>query len=570
MSVPLAPALKPLWLRFSGIKPSTTTHPTLEGKFYCSRWNIKRPSRIQRRIMLFPVHATGLKMANAFVGPQTSRERDHTTIKESMDPLIAPMHHNAMHSPLCGLPESILLRIMSLTDHVSLFCLRRTCRTFMRLFSDRQFRRLHDDTIKHWAETNWPMVSAQTLRWKSENVQPSLKSALRLLIQKDMYCTTCRIVRPNRKQADSDHKSRIKLLYCSACATKHPINLFSHRQQQEDSRSRICIGREGNVRICEHVVLTWADIQTLRGERHDLEIDCEDESHLQLSDSSSTCNSSAESAGIRTRSLQHCCNAAGIVCDSTRRRQHLAVPGIVIRWEVHMQVPGAGLTDSLEGADFNRQVGQLRENGGECLVTKPPGRHNVESRPFDPNVCSCVDFLGCQDGDWRFRSRETGRRLACISHGPGIPAGEEMWWDCGPTTKLNEWHHDSAKHSWHYHQSFKVKKCESSTDCFQINYGKHILLTPCRPCHGPKVFKRETMKPTCYNWIAALDPESYGIQDDSDRYGVDWCDTDTCLNHHRFHAMNLARNIASSYGRWNGKSGGRRVWGSLRGLFSRK
>ncbi|KAK0625945.1 hypothetical protein B0T14DRAFT_508810 [Immersiella caudata] len=57
---------------------------------------------------------------------------------------------------LCSLSDDILLRIMRSADPVSLFCLRRTSRTFMRLFSDREFRSLHDDSNKNWPVTGRP------------------------------------------------------------------------------------------------------------------------------------------------------------------------------------------------------------------------------------------------------------------------------------------------------------------------------------------------------------------------------------------------------------------------------
>ena len=78
-----------------------------------------------------------------------------------------------------------------------------------------------------------------------------------------------------------------------------------------------------------------------------------------------------------------------------------------------------------------------------------------------------------------------------------------------------------------------------------MEYVKNISLTSCWTCHGPETAYKQLFKPTCYNWIVALDPASYGIRYDTDGYGVEWCNTETCLNHHRFHAENLAQKLAA-------------------------
>ena len=51
--------------------------------------------------------------------------------------------YNALHSPLCGLPEELLLQIICQLDPTGLQCLKRTSRLFLRLFSDGRFDRYH-------------------------------------------------------------------------------------------------------------------------------------------------------------------------------------------------------------------------------------------------------------------------------------------------------------------------------------------------------------------------------------------------------------------------------------------
>ncbi|KAK3364570.1 hypothetical protein B0T25DRAFT_576806 [Lasiosphaeria hispida] len=164
-----------------------------------------------------------------------------------MDPSAPPSPRRLL---LCDLPDDVLLAVMSQADHVSLFCLKRVSRIFLRLFKDRRFRHVHIDPFT----SRWPFHLSPT--WKLEKVAADIKPILRPLLQKDLYCQTCRNTGP-----EAELRLRTKLLYCSGCRTNHPAGLFSHGQRYGPSDTRICIGREGNIRICDHMVITWADVE---------------------------------------------------------------------------------------------------------------------------------------------------------------------------------------------------------------------------------------------------------------------------------------------------------------------
>lgn len=115
---------------------------------------------------------------------------------------------------------------------------------------------------------------------------------------------------------------------------------------------------------------------------------------------------------------------------------------------------------------------------------------------------------------------------------------------------------DAPAEDMHTQEAYSIRKCPVSADCFQFEYLKMVSLTPCRRCHGEKAFRRDMLKPTCYSWIAGLDLESYGVQEDLEGYGVEWCDADTCLNHYRFHAENLARRMAEGCSKGSKRPGG--------------
>ncbi|KAK0725853.1 hypothetical protein B0H67DRAFT_551313 [Lasiosphaeris hirsuta] len=124
-----------------------------------------------------------------------------------MDPSAPPSPRRLL---LCDLPDNVLLAIMSQADQVSLFCLRRVSRIFLRLFKDRRFRHVHIDPFT----SRWPFHLSPA--WKLEKVAADIKPILRPLLQKDLFCQKCRNTGP-----EAELRLRTKLLYCSGCRTKH-------------------------------------------------------------------------------------------------------------------------------------------------------------------------------------------------------------------------------------------------------------------------------------------------------------------------------------------------------------
>jgi hypothetical protein len=75
-----------------------------------------------------------------------STDRTSLASLAEMDPLIADGYHNLICSPLCRLPEELLLDIMKRLDLVSIQCLRRVSRLFLRLYCSPPFRGCHCDS----------------------------------------------------------------------------------------------------------------------------------------------------------------------------------------------------------------------------------------------------------------------------------------------------------------------------------------------------------------------------------------------------------------------------------------
>ena len=155
-------------------------------------------------------------------------------------------------SPFNELPEELLLHILRSLDVPSLLVLRRASRKFMRLFGDAEFRRYHG--ISNGG------------RWQSENVRAIESNKelrlLRELIARDRLCTDCVAARTGApSRLDAYHAWSETPLHCGGCGLDHPSCAFSKRQRALPASKRVCIAREGAVRLCRHKTLTWAEIE---------------------------------------------------------------------------------------------------------------------------------------------------------------------------------------------------------------------------------------------------------------------------------------------------------------------
>ncbi|KAF5012856.1 hypothetical protein FDECE_1146 [Fusarium decemcellulare] len=85
-------------------------------------------------------------------------------------------------------------------------------------------------------------------------------------LQTDSLCSKCQHqLRKNNVQSAMCKFTSIGVLktkdwlYCSACNLDHPSAVFSATERVK--QQRICIGRQGYVRLCDHEVVTWADLE---------------------------------------------------------------------------------------------------------------------------------------------------------------------------------------------------------------------------------------------------------------------------------------------------------------------
>ncbi|KAK1690448.1 hypothetical protein BDP55DRAFT_756193 [Colletotrichum godetiae] len=98
------------------------------------------------------------------------------------------------------------------------------------------------------------------------NTRPSIAASSRnptsgeILRANDTSGPFCRHCKDNSKRSSQKYRAGISPLYCSGCRRGHPSSLFSAKQRQKESNKRICIGREGHIRLCEHKTFGWDEL----------------------------------------------------------------------------------------------------------------------------------------------------------------------------------------------------------------------------------------------------------------------------------------------------------------------
>ncbi|OAA56299.1 f-box domain containing protein [Niveomyces insectorum RCEF 264] len=119
---------------------------------------------------------------------------------------------NTVFSPLCRLPDEVLVHIMDHLDWLDMLCIRRTSRIFLRLLWTRMEKRLRGGSHDPPCERFYTGI-------------------------KNVY------------------------MHCSACEVDHPISFFSAAQRREKAGGhRVCVAHEGHVRLCEHKTVKLAEV----------------------------------------------------------------------------------------------------------------------------------------------------------------------------------------------------------------------------------------------------------------------------------------------------------------------
>lgn len=478
------------------------------------------------------------------------------SLKSSVDPLMSAMAHNSTCSPLTRLPEELLLELMKylVLSPADLQCLRHTSRVFMRLYAFPEFARTNDIELKPFTrQTFWVQPGRPYLQRSHEK-----EAAARVPRDDGDYCSDCRAGLFTSDWYGERWKLMVDQQHCFKCWRTHPRALFSAAQRSVlacVSHWYNCIGRSGHIRLCTHKVISWDGLETLASRlarTHPVPavewpvLHCTHSSHRPKhhdpagggSDKGSPCGKlTLPSASLK---LDH---------------KHRIT--LLLRYQGHLLVETPG-PDGTSPAQLRKQLEVLRQGCAEFIeAVMAPGRI-PEMNCFDPNRCSCLVLQGRENlKPWAMphpsHLTQPSCRLAGQCRLSALQPRSELFpaTDDKTDAPFNE-DYGARKHCSSIKTTgagnhgasrleIEVERCETGDHrCITIAWRREIDM--CRSKMGCYLWDDNKITP---GWYPALDPESYGLTQDSRAYGVTWCHTPGCLNYYKYLRKAVVRSKGS-------------------------
>ena len=484
-----------------------------------------------------------------------------------MDPLVTAELRNYESSPLYRLPEELLDMVLnelsSDNDLVSLFCLRHVSRLLRRLVAGNPtFKKASSPLLEgnykvlcqatkirekatgntHQDGTNWADWRLSPRILKSFGLTDRVN--LRDLLKRDRLCSNCLaesgLARLPCNGCDLYSLRRnlhSTAVWCTGC--REPHNPMAYSVAQRTSERPICAAREVFVRLCEHKVIRWGQIEeilrnhlgpmVLKGnEKRALRIYRYSQSGEMVIDQCNECLdlgpcslSSATGTDAKTGVLRGPRAVLKYNCDEK------AIPSYLeLEWRVHkmLQVHKDGRLDSLE----LRSMFDTYRNSSPVRWIAPDGLQGSLSLPemrcFDPAVCDCVLYNG--DLDNRTTFLEKARQMTAKSSSEVDP--RQLWRSPFPgrhSVQLSQDGHVSTGpcpaqiRQWEITLTTGKPAPPVMAACFETTYSCAIPLQ--RFSNPPYSFSRIGLPQGLFNpsqpWYHAIDPDSYSIGSDHEQ-----------------------------------------------------
>lgn len=445
-----------------------------------------------------------------------------------MDPLIAAGYHNLTCSPLCRLPEELLLDMMERLDLLSIQCLRRVSRLFLRLYCSSAFRNTHCPEPERPSDLHW--------HWYRTKIE-TLPSQLRHVLDKDImeYCGDCQRRRNEKSWKEKLTTLTEDYLHCSGCNIDHPICIFSKAQRLKPPTNRICIGREGYLPICGHYKVTWNDViktglELARLNTREATVGLNSCGNISHAPKHSNCKAITEfNYDAFPRVEVRGCRSTSIYIDSI--------------WTGHLNLSETGF-DELgynEVATPNlirQELQKFRLGVAEYLAPEfPPGRL-LEMNCFDPNRCSCLHYTGVEQLPYSWQLTPPQDYFRACRRDPKHNGLRPLRPFQNIEQKSPQVQQVQARIESHIvgvqttgivsHGSswimIAIEPCSTDSRCLKIHYSRSTNLIP------------EWHRVDCVSWAwcQMLDPDSYNILDDEKALGVLWCPQKGCRNYYRY------------------------------------
>ncbi|CAG9949761.1 unnamed protein product [Clonostachys rosea f. rosea IK726] len=429
----------------------------------------------------------------------------------SMDPLMAAASHNLTCSRLCQLPEKILIGLMKLLGPLDMQCLRRACRLFLRLYCDSSFADSHDvQNFWHWMSLYEHWLSPDRSYWPKLS-SPTLISRLERDVQG--LCSICRSMR-----AKSDWTSRVKKL------STESLYCWGWERQKKDGR--VCIGRQGHIRLCDHKMVTWEMVS--KAAKQLINVGGNFKARIQLS----RCDHTDHHPKHHNLAMALQCRKVSPSAEIRGVEGHSLI--LSLTWQGHMLVEGDA---PIKPEVLCKQLGQFRKGVAQFIAPRlPPGRL-PEMSCFDPNRCDCLYFEGMdQLPDWPGPLPSDLKIDSCRTH-PELrltalrnAAGDSKSWPDGHMTSV------PFIANYEYGASelrMFVEPCVTGDKrCLAIRYVRDIGL-----CYGTDK-RPEWLDHVTPAWCQALEPEL--DTEDLQAIGINWCPTRGCMNYYKYLRMAVA------------------------------
>ena len=431
-------------------------------------------------------------------------------LEHTMDTLLAAQTYNDLHSPLARLPEELLLKIVGALGHdeVALRCVRRVSRTFRRIIPElitwdtppwqfiRHLRR--DGMCRRCLVVAEPTLAPGWLPWLARTLRTALPESTTAMPERGGCCFGSWL-QPGA-------------LFCDTCGRWQHPHSFSHADRQADPPGpRTCLGRQGGVRLCEHVHIYWEDIEAhvleWRRLRPGKPLDwqgCLDTFRVECRDPVHDLRCSPDQAPTWP-------------CASLRIAQfNCQVAVLQMMWAPHSGLdaftrsPGGPVPVS----ELRALFGTYREGaGGALLPSQPyPGRHLPEMVCFEPGRCACADY--------KKRGKDGKER-------PGAPRFADFFRKDGRCDVLHFYwrRHHSQGHAGErvYVQPHWPTEALDAV-CLVTLYRRDILI-----CDKAELDRGGRFNPG-HEWFHAMDADTYDVPGPCGKMPL--CRDTTCMNYY--------------------------------------
>lgn len=448
---------------------------------------------------------------------------------DAMDPLLAAAAHNKEFSLLLKLPNEILLAILHFlqSDLRDIYYIRRVCRklrflTFDHTLEPELFRTyqalrgshmLHRDKFLSRENNRMPFG---ILPWCSV---PGFVATIR----KQTLCQPCQTAHREEMPPNGCVFMETPDIYihCAGCNSDHTRYSFSHTQRQKGSRHRLCVAREGRLRLCEHVSIGWADIEAhlaASSGKHDFfkavsdfHIVCKHPSHnfackstSRLAPSEASCNDHTRPCARlqlhRDPNLHYFSNWASI--------------SLVLCWKPYSssKILTAPENGQIEATRLRELYGEFGKNAARFIVPGPSQNTTPEMLCFDTEKCGHILY---RNGE---RPLATSYERLCTPHpskknrNSPVTATEiafdedhqdaSRFQGLGWTDHYVEFNEARGQSGIYVYECDEKHNSQDSTRCLLTSYRRTILLGQIDDRY-PRV-----LNPS-HQWFHAIDQDSY-------------------------------------------------------------